>query len=257
MKTISLQEIIEQVINENPSKSKSSKNNHLLKEQYDLELDEYLDAIKLYKKAIKKNPKVKIDKPKKPIEPDNSSNGNLKRIEGMRDKFKRILESFDVESDVFKVSNKYIFPKKSLTYVKQILLFDLNKTPVYSLKKDGDKEPHFNQEQLEQIAKLRKVINTLIGYQQRNPEGLATAMQVTRKLKINDKKAERYIGELLKEKYQVAKKVSNIFDEKMYPSLTIEERVDVFHQMYLEIETFVETLDEKINEAIEQIKETN
>lgn len=224
-------------------------------EQYNFEMDEFEKALKFYQNEKKRNRKTKIRRPEEPSYP--SSIINRKRIEGMRDKFKQILESFDVDYNLFKVDNKYIFPKKSLPYVEQILMFDLNKTPVYNLKKDGDKELHFNQEQIEQLAKLKKVINKLIGYQQKNSEGLVTAMYVTRKLKINDKKAERYIDELLNEKYQVAKKVSTIFDEKMYPSLTLEERGDVYYQLYLELEIFVETLDEKINEAIEQIKETN
>lgn len=255
MRIISFKKIIEKVIEENPSKNNFNEFAQELIEQYKFEMDEYEKALKVYQKEKKINRKTKLKRPEEPSYP--TSIINRKRIEGMRDKFKKILESFDVDYTIFKVDNKYIFPKKSLPYVEQILKFDLNKTPVYNLKKDGDKEFHFNQEQIEQLAKLRKAINKLIGYQQKNYEGLTTAMQVTRKLKINDKRAERYIDELFKEKHQVAKNVSHLFDEKMYPSLTIEERSDIFNQIYLEIETFIESLDEKINEAIEQIKEIN
>lgn len=252
MKKISLKSIIEKVIEENPSKNNVDKKKELI-EAYEDEMIEYEKKLTRYRNEKKLNRKTKCERPKKP----KADEINKKRIEGMRDKFKNILESFDVDPELFKIGKKYIFPKKSFPYVKQILLFDLNKTPVYNLKKDGDKEYHFNQQQLEQIAKLRKVINKLIGYQQNNYEGLATAKQITRKLKINDKRAERYIDELFKEKHQVAKKVSQLFDEKMYPSLTIKKRADIFNQIYLDIETFLESLDERIHEAIEQTKETN
>lgn len=254
MKKISLKRIIEKVIEENPSKNSIDKFEEII-EEYENEMIEYEKKLTMYRNEKKLNRKTKRERPEKPIDP--RSDINKKRIEGMRDKFKKILESFDVDSDLFKIDKKYIFPKKSLPYVKQILLFDLNKTPVYNLKKYRDKEYHFNQQQLEQIAKLRKVINKLIGYQQKSYEGLDTAMQVTRKLKINDKKAERYIDELLNEKHQVAKKISQLFNENLYPSLTIEQRADIFSQLYLDIETFIESLDDRIHEAIEQTKEVN
>lgn len=252
MKKISLQKIIEKIIKENPSKNNSDEKKEAITE-YENAMIEYEKKLNLYRNAKKRNRKTMSVRPEKPKDP--MIDINKKRIEGMRDKFKKILESFDVDVDLFKIGKKYIFPKKSLPYVKQILLFDLNKTPVYNLKKG--QEYHFNEQQLEQIAKLRKVINKLIGYQQKSYEGLDTAMQVTRKLKINDKKAERYIDELLNEKHQVAKKISQLFNENLYPSLTIKQRADIFSQLYLDIETFIESLDDRIHEAIEQTKEVN
>lgn len=81
-------------------------------------------------------------------------------------------------------------------------------------------------------------------------------MKVTQKLKTNEKKAEKYIDELINVLNPVANKVSYIFSEERYPELTFEERVEVFQQIYLQIETFLEDVDYKINEAILQTKDT-
>lgn len=252
METISLQEIMMKIIDDTSSKSILSKKQEELNKQFECEMDKYMELNKAYKRALKKNPKVKLAKPIKPKDP--STKNNKKRIEGMREKFKKVLESFGVEPNIFKVGNKYIFPIESERYVRTILLFDLNKTPLYDLNKIDDVETHFNKKQLEKIYAVRKAINKLIGYQKKNNEGLKIAMEVTKKLKINEKKAEQYIDELLNLMNPVANKVSCIFNEEKYPELTFEKRVDVFQQVYLQLETFSEELDFIINEAIQQTK---
>lgn len=254
MQTISLQEIMIKIIDEKPSKSKLGKKQAELNKQFDHELDKYIKLNSAYKKALRKNPKAELIEPIKPKEP--IMKNNQKRIEGMREKFKKIVESFGINSNVFKVNNQYIFPIESERYVRIILLFDLNKTPLYNLDKSDDLELHFNKKQLEKIHAVRKTINKLIGYQKKNSEGLELAMKVTQKLKTNEKKAGQYIDELIHVLNPVANKVSYIFSEEKYPELTFEERVEVFQQIYLQIETFLEDVDYKINEAIHQTKDT-
>lgn len=159
METISLQEIMIKIINEKPSKNKLSKSQEELDRQFEHEMDKYMEDKAAYKKALRKNPKAKLIEPIKPKEP--IMKNNQKRIEGMREKFKKIVESFGINSNVFKVNNQYIFPTESERYVRIILLFDLNKTPLYNLDKNDDLDVHFNKKQLEKIHAVRKAINKI------------------------------------------------------------------------------------------------
>lgn len=252
MKTITLQQIIEEVIEENPTKNVDSNKLKQLERKFEQELEDYFEAKKEYRKAIKLNPNIQISEPEKPKAPTINSNKNKKRIEDMRDKFRKILMALKVDPALFKIQRQYIFPLKSKSYIKEILQFDLNKTPLYSLNKGGDKEEHFNENQLKNIQKLRKVIHKIIGYQLKNTDGLIVAMKITKELKINEKKAEEYIQELLNTPIPVSKRISALFDEGKYPGLTIEERADIFEQIRSDFEMYIEEIENNINKAAEQ-----
>ena len=104
----------------------------------------------------------------------------------------------------------------------------------------------FNVEQLKEVFKMRKVINKLIGYQFNSIEGLNISMMITSELGINELKAEEIINETLQSPTPIQHRFSIIFDEEKYPNLTLEKRVDIFNELQIELETYLNSLEERI-----------
>ncbi|WP_369355203.1 hypothetical protein [Lysinibacillus capsici] len=176
---------------------------------------------------------------------DNQKNYE-KTIEREQNKFKKILKAYGIEPSIFKTSKQYLFPLKSKDLVIEILDFNLKKTPIHKLNKSELKQSGFNDEQQKEIFKMRKVINKLIGYQFNSMYGLNIAMTITSELGINEIKAEKIINETLQSPIPIQQRFSAIFDEERYPYLTLEQRVDIFNELQIDFETYLNHLEERI-----------
>lgn len=176
---------------------------------------------------------------------DNKKNYE-KTIEREQNKFKKILKAYGIESSVFKVGRQYQFPLKSKKFVLEVLDFNLKKTPIHKLNKKELQQNGFNEEQLKEVFKMRKVINKLIGYQINSMNGLNTSKMITSELGINELKAEEIINETLQSPIPIQQRFSAIFDERKYPYLTLEQRVDIFNELQIELETYLNSLEERM-----------
>lgn len=180
---------------------------------------------------------------------DNKSNYE-KTIEREQSKFKKILKAYGIEPSIFKTRKQYQFPLRSKVLVLEILEFNLKKTPIHKLNKKELQQSGFNDEQLKEKFKMRKVINKLIGYQFNSMYGLNISMEITSELGINELKAEEIINETLQSPIPIQQRFSVVFDEQKYPNLTLEQRVDVFNELHQELDTFINSIEYKITELI-------
>ncbi|MEK5489053.1 hypothetical protein [Lysinibacillus sp. FSL M8-0355] len=180
---------------------------------------------------------------------DNKNNYE-KTIEREQNKFKKILKAYGIEPSVFKVGKQYQFPLKSKNFVLEVLDFNLKKTPIHKLNKKELQQNGFNDEQLKEVFKMRKVINKLIGYQINSMNGLNISMIITSELGINELKAEEIINEKLQSPIPIQQRFSAIFDEEKYPNLTLEQRVDIFNELQIELETYLNTFEERIESLL-------
>ena len=180
---------------------------------------------------------------------DNKKNYE-KTIEREQNKFKKILKAYGIEPSIFKTSKQYQFPLRSKDLVLEILEFNLKKTPIHKLNKKELQQSGFNDEQLKEIFKMRKVINKLIGYQFNSMYGLNISMAITSELGINELKAEEIINETLQSPIPIQQRFSVVFDEQKYPNLTLEQRVDLFIELQQELDTFINSIECKITELI-------
>jgi len=176
---------------------------------------------------------------------DNKTNYE-KTIEREQKKFKKILKAYGIEPSIFKVGKQYQFPLMSKKFVLEVLDFNLKKTPIHKLNKKELKQNGFNDEQLKEVLQMRKVINKLIGYQINSMNGLNISKKITSELGINELKAEEIINETLQSPIPIQQRYSVIFDEEKYPNLTLEQRVDIFHELQIELETYLNSLEERI-----------
>ena len=173
-----------------------------------------------------------------------------KAIEREQNKFKKILKAYSVEPNLFKIGKQYSFPMRSKELVIEVLDFSLKKTPIHKLCKEGLKQDGFNEVQMKEILKMRKVINKLIGFQINNTTGLKVSMNITSQLGINELKAEEIITEMLVSPLPIQNRFSVIFDEEKYPKLSLEQRVDIFNELQQDFESYINTLEDKIAELI-------
>ena len=180
---------------------------------------------------------------------DNAKNYE-KAIEREQNKFKKILKAYSVEPNLFKIGKQYSFPMRSKELVIEVLDFSLKKTPIHKLCKEGLKQDGFNEVQMKEILKMRKVINKLIGFQINNTTGLKVSMNITSQLGINELKAEEIITEMLVSPLPIQNRFSVIFDEEKYPKLSLEQRVDIFNELQQDFESYINTLEDKIAELI-------
>lgn len=180
---------------------------------------------------------------------DNKSNYE-KSIEREQNKFKKILKAYGVEPNIFKVGKQYQFPLKSKKFVLEVLDFNLKKTPIHKLNQKELKQNGFNDEQLKEVFRMRKVINKLIGYQINSMNGLNISMMITSELGINELKAEEIINEILISPIPIQQRFSVIFNEEKYPHLTLEQRVTIFHELQIELETYLNSIEDKIESLI-------
>lgn len=180
---------------------------------------------------------------------DNKKNYE-KTIEREQNKFKKILKAYGIEPSIFKTKKQYQFPLRSKDLVLEILEFNLKKTPIHKLTKKELQQNGFNDEQLKEIFKMRKVINKLIGYQFNSMYGLNISMAITSELGINELKAEEIINETLQSPIPIQQRFSAIFDEEKYPHLTLEQRVAIFNELQIELETYLNNIEERIESLL-------
>jgi len=180
----------------------------------------------------------------------NNINNYEKTIEREQNKFKKIIKAYGIEPSIFKESKQFLFPVQSKDLVVKILDFNLKKTPIHKLNKKELKRNGFNGRQQNEILRLRKIINKLIGYQFNNIQGQKIAMSITSELGINELKAEKIINEMLHSRVPIQQRFSAIFNEKKYPHLTIEQRVDIFNDLHIDLETYINSIEDKIKSLL-------
>lgn len=171
-------------------------------------------------------------------------------IEREQNKFKKIIKAYGIDPSIFKESKQYSFPIKAKDLVEKILDFNLKKTPIHKLNKKELKRNGFNGEQQNEIFRLRKIINRLIGYQFSSMQGLNVAMTITSELGINELRAEKIINEMLQSPVPIQQRFSVIFDESKYPYLTLEQRVNIFEDLQMDLETYINSIEEKIESLL-------
>lgn len=181
----------------------------------------------------------------KDVTKDNLKNYE-KTIEREQSKFKKILKAYGIDSNVFKVNKQYEFPVVSKSCVNEILDFNLKKTPIHKLNKMELRQEGFNDEQQKEINRLRKVIKKLIGNQFHDVGGLTVAKAITSELGLNELKAEKIITEIIQGTPSIQQRFSVIFDEIKYPDLTLEQRVNIFHEAQIEFEDYLDSIYESI-----------
>ncbi|TSI11084.1 hypothetical protein [Lysinibacillus sp. BW-2-10] len=171
-------------------------------------------------------------------------------IEREQNKFKKIIKAYGIDPSIFKDSKQYSFPIKAKDLVEKILDFNLKKTPIHKLNKDELKRSGFNDEQQNEIFRLRKIINRLIGYQFSSMQGLNVAMTITSELGINELRAEKIINDMLQSPVPIQQRFSAIFDEEKYPHLTLKQRVNIFNELQMDLETYINSIEEKIESLL-------
>ncbi|MFJ5766924.1 hypothetical protein ACIP9C_16355 [Lysinibacillus sp. NPDC093210] len=180
---------------------------------------------------------------------DNKNNYE-KTIEREQNKFKKIMKAYGIEPSLFKESKQYLFPVRSKDLVVKILDFNLKKTPLHKLNKNELKQNGFIDEQQKEIIRMRKIINKLIGYQFNSMYGLDVAMSITSELGINELRAEKIINETIQSPVPIQQRFSAIFDEERYPHLTLAQRVDIFNDLHMDLEMYINSVEGKIESLL-------